>query len=208
MPFQPDYDVPEERRAYTFPAKPREGWERVAVLMLHGFMGSPASTRPMAEFLSEQGITVRCPLLSGHGNLPYRIHGASHKQWVEEVEEAYALLAQERDQVFIIGHSMGAVLSAHLATSFPDVCGLTLMAPLYEIPDRRLKVAAVGRYFLDYVYPLKYKALDRDIFVGRVLDYDPTVDIEDPALQDWLVEASRIPVDGLAEMDTMARIGP
>ena len=207
MPFQPDYEVPEGRRAYSLPGKPREGWERIAVLALHGFMGSPASSRPLAEFLSERGITAHCPLLSGHGNLPYMIHGSHHRQWLAEVEEAYNQLRQQKDQVFIIGHSMGAVLGAHLASKFPGVCGLVLLAPLYEIPDRRLKVAAVGRYFIDWVYPLKYKMIDRDIFLGRVLDYDPTIDIDDPALQDWLVEASRIPVDGLDEMSKMAGIG-
>ena len=166
MPFQPDYKVPEGRKAYALPGIAREGWENIAVLMLHGFMGSPASSLTMEA-------------AKGLGS----------------------------DQVFIVGHSMGAVLGAHLADKFPNVCGLVLLAPLYEIPDRRLKVAAVGRYFMDWVYPLKYKMIDRDIFLGRVLDYDPTIDVDDPALQDWLVEASRIPVDGLDEMSKMAGIG-
>ena len=207
MPFQPDYEVPEGRQAYAFPGKPREGWENIAVLALHGFMGSPASSRPLAEFLCEHGITVDCPLLPGHGHLPYMIHSHSHQQWLAEVEEAYNRLRQQCDQIFIVGHSMGAVLGAHLANKFPDACGLVLLAPLYEIPDRRLKVAAIGRYFTDFVYPLKYKMIDREIFLGRVLDYDPTVDIDDPALQDWLMEASRVPVDGLDEMSKMAAIG-
>jgi carboxylesterase len=207
MPFQPDYEVPEGRQAYHVPGTPRAGWENIAVLMLHGFMGSPASSRPFAEFLAEQGITAHCPLLPGHGHLPYMIHGSNHQQWIKEVEEAYDRLRRQCDQVFIVGHSMGAVLGAHLANKFPDVCGLVLLAPLYEIPDRRLKVAKVGRHFLDYVYPLKFKAVDRKIFIGRVLDYDPTIDVDDPDLQEWLVEASRIPVDGLDEMNTMAGIG-
>ena len=207
MPFQPDYNVPEGRQAYVLPGAERENWENIAVLMLHGFMGSPASSRPLAEYLAAQGITVHCPLLPGHGNLPYMIHGFNHQQWVAEVEEAYNRLREQKEQVFIVGHSMGAVLGAHLAHKYADVCGLIYLAPLYEIPDRRLKIAAVGRYFVDYVYPLKYKMVDSDIFIGRVLDFDPTIDVDDPALQDWLVEASRIPVDGLDEMSKMAGIG-
>jgi carboxylesterase len=207
MPFQPDYEVPEGRQAYALPGEEREGWENIAVLMLHGFMGSPASSRPLAEFLAEQGITTHCPLLPGHGNLPYMIHGYNHDQWLAEVEEAYIRLRKQKDQVFIIGHSMGAVLGAYLADKYRDVCGLILLAPLYEIPDRRLKVAAIGRYFTDYVYPLKYKRIDREIFLGRVLDYDPTIDVDDPAIKDWLIEVSRIPVDGLDEMRKMAGMG-
>ncbi len=207
MPFQPDYEIPERRQAYTLPGEPREGWENIAVLLLHGFMGSPASSRSLAEFLSKQGATTHCPLLPGHGHLPYMIHGSDHGQWLAEVEEAYKWLHEQFDQVFIIGHSMGAVLGAHLATEFPEVNGLVLLAPLYEIPDRRLKITAIGRYFLDWVYPLKYKMIDREIFLGRVLDYDPSIDVDDPALQEWLMEASRIPVDGLDEMRKMAGIG-
>ena len=207
MPFQPNYDVPEGRQAYVLPGVERENWENIAVLMLHGFMGSPASSRPLAEYLAAQGVTVHCPLLPGHGNLPYMIHGFSHQQWLVEVEEAYNQLRAQKEQVFIVGHSMGAVLGAHLAHKYADVCGLIYLAPLYEIPDRRLKIAAIGRYFIDYVYPLKYKMVDSDIFIGRVLDFDPTIDVNDPALQDWLMEASRIPVDGLDEMSKMAGIG-
>jgi carboxylesterase len=207
MPFRPNYDVPEGRQAYTMKAAKRDGWEDIGVLMLHGFMGSPASSRPMAEFLARQGIAAHCPLLPGHGNLPHMIHGTTHKQWLAEVEEAYAQLNETCGQVFIVGHSMGAVLGAYLADKFGDVCGMILLAPLYEIPDRRLKVASIGRYLLDYVYPLKFKSLDSKIWIGRVLDYDPTIDVEDPALQDWLIDASRIPVDGIAEMNKMAGIG-
>ena len=56
MPFQPDYEVPPERQAYTFLAKPKEGWEGIAVLMLHGFMGSPVSSRDMGSILPNKGL--------------------------------------------------------------------------------------------------------------------------------------------------------
>jgi carboxylesterase len=207
MPFQPDYDVPKERRAYTFFGKSREGWERIGCLMLHGFMGSPVSSRDMAKHIAETGVTVHCPLLPGHGNLPYKIHGHNHREWIAEVEEAFVFLSQHCDQIFIIGHSMGAPLGAHLANNHPDVCGLVLLAPLYKVPDWRINFAALGRYIMPWLYPLKHAAIDRDIFLGRVTDFDPTIDVEAPELQDWLVEATRIPVDGTDEMRKMAGIG-
>lgn len=207
MPFDPPYEVPPERRAYSFQGRARAGWERIGALILHGFMGSPASTRPMAEALAAQGITVHCPLLPGHGNLPYQIHGYGREAWLAEAVEAYQILARGCDQIFLIGHSMGAALAAHLATTQQKVSGLILLAPLYDVPDWRIKFAAIGRYFLTWLYPLNHAVVDRDIFVGRVLDFDPTVDVDDPALQDWLVEATRIPVDGVDEMRRMAVLG-
>jgi carboxylesterase len=207
MPFQPEYEVPEERQSYTFFGKPREGWERIGCLVLHGFMGSPVSSRDMAKHIAEGGVTAHCPLLPGHGNLPYEIHGHSGKEWLAEADEAFDFLSRHCDQIFIIGHSMGASLAAYLANKHPDVCGLILLAPLYKVPDWRINLAAFGRYFMPWIYPLKHEAIDRDIFIGRVTDFDPTIDVDDPELQDWLFEATRIPVDGTDEMRKMARFG-
>src|SRR5690606_34792468 len=38
-----------------------------AVLLCHGFTGSPQSLRPWAEHLAGRGLTVSLPLLPGHG---------------------------------------------------------------------------------------------------------------------------------------------
>lgn len=206
MPFEPTYHVPAERQAYQMIAA-GEGNGRVGLLLLHGFMGSPVSTRSMAEWLHDKGITCLCPLLPGHGNLPYMIHGYHRSQWIAEAEEALANLRQWTEQIFIVGHSMGAVLAAHLIQSNPDICGLIMLAPLYDVPDKRIKFAGLIQRFMPFFYPLKRKDVDRKVFVGRVVDYDPTIDVDDPSLQEWLVEATRIPLTGVTQMLKMARMG-
>lgn len=206
MPFTPVYEVPEARRAYTIEGKNQPKNGRIGVLMLHGFMGSPTSSHEMAEYLAEHGITVHCPLLPGHGHLPYQIKGFSKWDWIREAEEGLRTLRGMADRIFLMGHSMGAVLCAHLAIKTPDICGLVMLAPLYEVPDPRIKLALFGRYFMPWFYPLKRNSKD-EIFLGRVLDYDPTINVHDPNLQEWLVQASRIPVDGAAEMVKMAALG-
>ena len=196
-----------ERNAYTIIGQPREGWERVGALILHGFMGSPASTNPMAHYLAAQGITVHCPLLPGHGNLPYQIHGYGREQWLAEVEEAYQFLAQSAIRSSCSATPWARRSRRISATTFDKVSGLVLMAPLYDVPDNRIKIAAVGRYFLTWLYPLKFSVVDHEIFVGRVLDYDPTVNVDDPEMQEWLVEATRISVSAIDEMRKMAVLG-
>ncbi len=42
----------------------------IGVLLIHGYTGSVAETRPMGEYMAGHGMTVRCPLLSGHGTTP------------------------------------------------------------------------------------------------------------------------------------------
>ncbi len=209
MSFQPSYEVPEPRRAYTFLAKndAEKGNGRVGCLMLHGFMGSPVSSRDMAAFLVEHGITVHCPLLPGHGNLPQKLHNVSRHDWIAEAEEALQKLRNFTDQIFIIGHSMGAVLSAYLVSKNNDIRGMVLLAPLYDVPDPRIKLSGLVKYFMPWFYPLKHKDADEEIFLGRVKDFNPDIDVHDPSLKDWLMEATRIPTSGVAQMVRMTHVG-
>ena len=209
MPFQPGYEVPEPRRAYTIVAdnEATEGNGRVGCLMLHGFMGSPVSSHDMAKFLAKHGITVHCPLLPGHGNLPHKLYKVSRKAWMAEAEEALDKIRNLADQIFVMGHSMGAVLSAYLASKNNDIRGMVLIAPLYDVPDPRIKLALVARYFMPWFYPLKRKSVDKELFLGRVKDFNPKIDVHDPSLKDWLMEATRIPMSGTAQLVRMAQAG-
>ncbi|MEW5987527.1 MAG: alpha/beta fold hydrolase, partial [Chloroflexota bacterium] len=201
MPFTPTYDVPPDRRAYTLTAG------KVGCLMLHGFMGSPKSSRPLAQYLHQRGVTVHCPLLPGHGHLPEKIHGFSQDHWLAEVEEALAHLRQLCDQVFITAHSMGTVLAAHLSTLNHDLRGLIMLAPLYDVPDQRIRYLRVLRYLMPWFYPMKHRRVDRQLIRERVLDFDPTINLGDPAVQQWLVKATRVPTAAIDEMRKMADFG-
>ena len=79
--------------------------------------------------------SVHCPLLPGHGNLPHKLYKVSRKAWMAEAEEALEKIRSLADQVFVMGHSMGAVLGAYLASKNNDIRGIVLIAPLYDVPD-------------------------------------------------------------------------
>ncbi len=202
MPFQPDYPVPPERTPYTFTADPQPNGVRVGCLMLHGFMGSPTSSRPMAQFLAQNGVTVHCPLLPGHGEFPRRMYKISRRAWIAEAEEALAHIRPMCDQLFLMGHSMGNVLGAHLVNSVGGFQGMIMLVPVYELPDKRLKLMRWLRYVMPWFYPYKMKKM-RPLVKERVHDFDPTIDFDDPEVQAWLPQATRIPTGALAEMVAM-----
>jgi carboxylesterase len=206
MPFTPTYPVPDERKPYTLIAEPGNGNGRIGCLMLHGFMGSPYSSRPMADYLVSQGITMHCPLLPGHGYWPNKLHKVSHQSWLAEAEEGLTRIRELADKVFIIGHSMGTVMGAHLINKFQDIRGMAMLTPLYAIPDNRLIVMPLLRYVMPWLYPHKIGSM-RDLVRQRVLDFDPTLDFDSPAVQARLPEMSRMPTSGLAEMVKMVRYG-
>jgi carboxylesterase len=206
MPFAPAYEISEERKPYTFRAEKQPNGSHIGALMLHGFMGSPGSSRPMAEYLSAQGITMHCPLLPGHGHYPDKLYRISHREWLAEAEEGLERLRQMCDDIFIIGHSMGTVLGAYLITQYGNIRGMVMLTPLYAIPDKRLRLMRLLRYVTPWFYVHKSRSL-RDLMRQRVLDFDPTLDLDDPAILARLPEMTRVPTSGLDEMVKMVRLG-
>ncbi|MBP6787273.1 MAG: alpha/beta fold hydrolase [Candidatus Promineofilum sp.] len=202
MPFQPTYDVPSERRPYQLPsALPQPPGRRIGVLFLHGFMGSPLSSRPLAEHLTAHGLTARCPLLPGHGHFPDKLATAGRKQWLAEAEEAFAAARAESDELFLVAHSMGNILAAHVARKFGGVRGIVMLAPVYDVPDKRLRYVKYARFFMPWYYPHKSKRESMQHLVReRCLDFDPTIDFDDPAFQATLPQISRVPIKGMHEM--------
>jgi carboxylesterase len=200
MPFTPTYDVPAERLPYTMHAG------SIGCLVLHGFMGSPVSTRPLATFLHEKGITVHCPLLPGHGEYPSKFNKIPKEAWIDEVEEALAYIRTLSDEVILIGHSMGTVLGAHLVTKFGDFKGQIMLAPVLDVPDQRIRLLRFARYVMPWFYPLKSRRL-RSMVNERILDFDPDIDLDDPEVQARLPRMTRVPTSGMDEMRQVLDMG-
>jgi carboxylesterase len=123
----------------------------VGVLLVHGLPGSAAETRPMGEYLAAQGLTVRCPLLTGHGRTESDLFRVRWQQWVADVERELGDLQHRCDQIFAGGLSLGAVLALLLGARHPDLGGLIAMAPAVKVRSRLAPLSVVFRYFLTYV---------------------------------------------------------
>ena len=207
MPFVPPYDVPAERHAYVELARVENENGRIGLLMLHGFLGSPLSSHPMANYLADHGVSVHCPLLPGHGHHPDKLHKVPRQAWLDEAQEAFETVQGQYDELFLMGHSMGAVLGAHLCLQNPEVRGLIMLTPLYEAPDDRLNWMKLLRFVMPWFYPHKMRSM-RKLVRERVLDFDPTINFDDPSFQqNELPKVSRVPTGALAEMVKMAEYG-
>jgi carboxylesterase len=196
MPFQPTYDVPPLRHAYTMKTDP----PKVGVLMLHGFMGSPLSSRAMNTYLHERGLTIHCPLLPGHGHWPDKFHKIPYKLWLAEAEEGLANLQPMVDEIFIMGHSMGVALTAHLLAQNPEkVKGIVMIAPIYDVPDPRIRWLKVLRYIVPWLPTQKIKKM-RKVSHERVLDFYPDFDFDAPGADKLVAKIARLPSSGVDEM--------
>jgi len=118
----------------------------VAVLICHGFTGSPQSVRPWAQDLADAGLAVRVPLLPGHGTRWQDLAETRWPQWVAAVEAQLADLRASGARVVVGGLSMGGALALRLAADHPgDVAGLVLVNPAVALADPRLVVLPVLR---------------------------------------------------------------
>lgn len=121
----------------------------LAVLLCHGFTGTPQSLRPLAERLGAVGYTVRLPRLPGHGTSWQELNRTRWPDWYDAVERELVDLHHHGDQVVVGGLSMGGALAARLAQEHgPRVSGLVLINPAFHHDDPRLLLLPVLQHLL------------------------------------------------------------
>jgi len=107
-----------------------DGDDRIGVLLLHGFTGSPASMRPWGEQLAQRSWTVRVPRLPGHGTRWQDMNITRWQDWYSEADRNLRELSSRCDRVFVGGLSMGGSLALRLAQEHPQaISGLVLVNP-------------------------------------------------------------------------------
>lgn len=119
----------------------------IGVLMVHGFTGSPASMRPIGDWLAAQGLTVEGVRLPGHGTNVQDLRRRRWTEWVDEAGRGLDSLRARCRTVVTFGQSMGASVVLRLVAERPaDVEGIALANPY--VFDARHLLIPVGRRFL------------------------------------------------------------
>lgn len=125
---------------------------RTAVLVLHGFTGSPRSVRPWAEDLAAAGFTVEVPRLPGHGTSWQELNRTRWEDWFAGADAALTRLRANGHDVVVAGLSAGGGLALRLAQTRPDdVRGLALVNPSVRGDDPALLALPVLRWLVPSV---------------------------------------------------------
>ncbi|MFP4521353.1 MAG: alpha/beta hydrolase [Fibrobacterota bacterium] len=104
-----------------------------AVLLLHGFTGSPANIMPLCSAFSERGFTVDAPLLPGHGRYPNNLDTVKAEDYLNFAERRLKHLRKNKNFVIVCGFSLGGSISAGIAQRGAKVNRLVLIAPYFRI---------------------------------------------------------------------------
>ncbi|MFD2627200.1 alpha/beta hydrolase [Oceanobacillus kapialis] len=100
----------------------------IGCLVVHGYTGGPYEVEPLVNYLHEQtDWHIEVPTLPGHGR-QLDLKGKSHKSWIRAAEQALKELMKKCDHIYLIGFSMGGMITAYLAAKY-KVDKLVLLAP-------------------------------------------------------------------------------
>lgn len=155
-----------------------EGHNQKAVLLIHGYVGSPRDFESLPDLLHEKGYTVSAPLLPGHGSDPVEFSRISAEELIDFVINEYDVLKRDHEEVSVVGFSMGAALATilvHKRQSEKTV----LLAAYYQIADARKYILPLDWYarllsgIVPYFYqPLVYKQVNDRSRIDEMVYYD------------------------------------
>ncbi|MBO9308174.1 MAG: alpha/beta fold hydrolase [Chloroflexi bacterium] len=157
---------------------------KAAALMIHGFPGTPADVRPLADCLNALNWTVQGILLPGFGAQIETLPKRTHQEWVAAVREALQALQKTHAPLLLVGHSMGGALAMCVAAETPPD-GLILTAPFSRIENVLWNMMPIFRALFPEVRPFRLLRLDfskPEVREG-IRNFMPDADLDDPQVQ-------------------------
>ncbi len=110
-----------------------------AILILHGFGGSPKSHDKLIEYIRDNSkVDPFIFTMPGHGD--NEICHATRKDYLSKSEsELQRFIDLGYEDITVYGFSMGGSIATYLATVFPEITRLIIAAPSYAFPKNKEK---------------------------------------------------------------------
>lgn len=177
-----------------------------AALLVHGFGGTPAEMRGLAEALHREGWTVEALLLPGFGADIATLTGRRYQEWLDAVAAAAQRLQDAGQRpLLLVGYSMGATLALALAPAIrPE--GVVVLAPFWweEKPWTR-----VVEFFVRPFLPIGFRPLRKADFGDPklrqgIVKFMPGLNLDDPATQAAMRDF-RVPLGLIDQVRALSR---
>ena len=92
---------------------------KIGIYMIHGFSSTTYEVLKLAKYLKNKNYHVVANNLPGHGTSIEDCNRVKYTDWLEFSKMHIAKLASQCDKIYIVGCSMGALVSLYLASMFP-----------------------------------------------------------------------------------------
>ncbi|MBI2208341.1 alpha/beta fold hydrolase [Candidatus Woesearchaeota archaeon] len=125
---------------------------KIGCLLVHGLTSSTQEMEELASYLHSKEYTVLAPLLKGHSASVKDLSKTTWQDWYSSVTEDFDFLNKNCDKIYVIGLSIGAMLSLHLAANIKNnkIKGLVLLAPAIFYTSPLAKFTPILKYFKKY----------------------------------------------------------
>lgn len=122
------------------PERPRD----LGVVLVHGFLASPAELKAFGERLAALGYPVVGVRLNGHGTSPWDLRDRSWQHWLGSVRRGHEIMSQLVDRVCIVGFSTGGSLALRLAAEkVASLAGVAAVSTPLRFRNRNLALVPI-----------------------------------------------------------------
>ena len=112
----------------------------LGVVLVHGFLASPAEVREFGEKLCAAGYMTCGVRLKGHGTSPWDLRDRSWRDWLRSVTQGRRILEPFTADYALIGFSTGGNLSMLSAIEKPaGVAGVVAVCPPLKFRNRNMR---------------------------------------------------------------------
>lgn len=171
----------------------------LGVVLVHGFLASPAELRNFSDRLVAAGHPVIGVRLNGHGTSPWDLRERDWENWQQPVREGYKIMAACSDRVALVGFSTGGALSLLLASEKPP--GLAELAGLAGVVAVSVPLKFMNRNLI--FVPLVHR-------INKIVRWVPSLEgvmpfrLNDSEHSD--INYRNVPIRGLYEVGRMVAV--
>lgn len=153
-----------------------------AVLLVHGFPGTPAEMRPVGRIFADAGWSVRGLLLPGFGAEFPTLGDKAHTDWDAAINTALVELRQQHGCVVIAGNSFGGALALRAAAAHP-VDGVVLFAPFWRVDSWLEGLFPVAARAFPHIRPFARADFADARLRTELRHFLPDANLDDPVVQ-------------------------